>query len=135
MKFILQCLTILAPRPNFPRVCFRSYLVPDKTAQTILLKGKKHRAIYMWWVKTISKRHILIVRPSRGGDRNQNQYLAQTYLVYHRVAFLFHYPKLETQYSQDTISTDNNPFQLPINFKNLSKPEWIELHCTLHVTR
>lgn len=71
----------------------------------------------------------------KGGDRNQNQYLAQTYLVYHRVAFLFHYPKLETQYSQDTISTDNNPFQLPINFKNLSKPEWIELHCTLHVTR
>lgn len=32
-KIILK-FTIFAPRPNLPRVCFKPYFVPDRTAST-----------------------------------------------------------------------------------------------------
>lgn len=32
--------TIFAPRPNFPRVCFNPYFVPDKTAVEHFLRKR-----------------------------------------------------------------------------------------------
>lgn len=38
---LLQEPTIFAPSPNFPRVCFRPYLVPERTAEMLILLDKK----------------------------------------------------------------------------------------------
>ncbi|KAF3587060.1 hypothetical protein F2Q69_00030919 [Brassica cretica] len=37
--------TIFAPKPNFPRVCFSPYLVPDRTA-TVYGEGGTSRTIF-----------------------------------------------------------------------------------------
>lgn len=38
--------TIFAPRPNFPRVCFNPYFVPDKTAEDTFLGTGSCAAIF-----------------------------------------------------------------------------------------